>query len=104
MSSNTRETHIETLVNDYNYSNKNGRSIIADLEKYQFNDDIKLRSNLIYNKMKHSARRANKRQFLLFFCVYNAYKELGINVNPAELGRMFGLTQGQVQKTDSIFS
>jgi transcription initiation factor TFIIIB Brf1 subunit/transcription initiation factor TFIIB len=41
---------------------------------------------------------------MLFYCVYNAHLELGRNVNPFHLGSQFGLTPGEVQKCDSIFS
>jgi transcription initiation factor TFIIIB Brf1 subunit/transcription initiation factor TFIIB len=99
-----RETHIETTSKECNYSNKSGKSIMSELAKYKFNDDINIRANFIFTKMKLVTRRANKRTYLLFFCVYNAHKELGIKVNPSDLGKIFNLTQGQMQKTDSMFS
>jgi hypothetical protein len=55
-------------------------------------------------KMDQNTKRAKTRKLLLFFCVYNAYKELDIKVNPADLGDIFGLTPGQLQKTESMFS
>src|SRR5438874_12599243 len=94
-----RETYIDTTHNEYNYTNKNNRSIMTDLEKYDFTLDIKHRANFIYNKMKLTVRRANKRKYLLFFCVYSAYKELNININPTELGKIFELKPGDIQKT-----
>ena len=99
-----RETYIDTTHNEYNYTTKNSRSIMPDLAKYNLTPDIKHRANFIYNKMKLNVRRANKRKYLLFFCVYSAYKELNININPTELGKMFDLTTGDMQKTHSMFS
>jgi transcription initiation factor TFIIIB Brf1 subunit/transcription initiation factor TFIIB len=99
-----RENYIDTTCNDFNYTTKNNRSIISDLKNHDFPDVIKHRANFIYNKMKLTVRRANKRNFLLFFCVYSAYKELEININPTELGKKFLLTHGEMQKTHSMFS
>jgi len=100
---NTRETNV--VEGDQFYTKKNNKNITNDLNKYsEFSDDIKYRANYIYIRMNHSTRRKKKRQLLLFFCVYSAYKELGIKVNPADLGDIFGLTSGQLQKTDAMFS
>lgn len=99
-----RELNIEGSSNDCNYSNKNGKSIMGDLAKYNFSDQINTRANIIYGKMNMSTRRANNRTCLLFYCVYNAYKELNIPVNVSELGKIFNLKQGQIQKTNSTFS
>lgn len=99
-----RELHIEGMSNDVAYSNKNGKSIMNDLSKYNFDHIINVRANLIYNKMNLTTRRANNRIHLLFFCVYNAHRELNINIDAHELGKKFGLKQGQMQKTQSMFS
>lgn len=105
MSQNIRENRIEVVQSDHDYSKKIVRSILSDLAEYtQFSEDIKIRANAIYMKMYHTTKRAKKRKLLLFFCVYSAYKELGINVNPSDLGHIFGLTSGQLQKTESMFS
>ena len=99
-----REVVVDVLQGDHNICNKYTKSILSDLHPYKFSDDIKIRANYIYSKMNHSTRRANKRTLLLFFCVYSAYKELSIPVNPADLGKLFGLTHGQMMKTESMFS
>lgn len=101
---NKRELHIEGLVSDVTYSNKTGKSLTCDLSKYNFDTNINIRANLIFNKMNMASRRANNRSSLLFFCVYNAHKELNMNVDVSELGAKFNLTQGQIQKTQSMFS
>ncbi len=99
-----RETRLDT-VNECNYSNKADKTILNDLSKYPiFSDDIKLRANSIYKQMNQNTKRAKTRKLLLFFCVYNAYKELGIDVTPADLGEIFGLNSGHLQKSQSLFS
>ncbi|MEM2987184.1 MAG: hypothetical protein QXV60_03700, partial [Nitrososphaerota archaeon] len=66
--------------------------------------DIKNQADVIYNKMKYQVRRGKIRHQMLFFCVYCAYLELNRNVNPIELGEIFGLSQGEVQRCNSLFS
>lgn len=80
------------------------RSILPDLKPYPFTDDIKNQADVIYNKMKYQVRRGKIRYQMLFFCVYCAHLELRRDVNPVQLGAQFGLTQGEVQRCDSLFS
>lgn len=100
----SREVRIEGALHGCDYSNKNGKSIMNDLSKYHFSDTINARANVIYGKMNNSTCRVNNRTCLLFFCVYNAHKELNLPVNVSDLGKTFGLKQGQIQKTNSKFS
>lgn len=81
-----------------------GHSILGDLKAYPLPDDIKNQADTIYNKMIYRVRRGRIRDRLLFFCTLCAYQELGLDVNPIELGEMFGLTPGEVQRCDSTFS
>jgi hypothetical protein len=84
--------------------NRSSRTIIPDLKNFTFPDDIKNRADLIYNQMAHRVRRGKIRNQLLFWCVYQAYRELGRQADPIGLGAKFGLNQGDVSKCDSIFS
>lgn len=104
--------HGETrLCNGYNDWNSGShvmssaeRSILIDLKTMPFTDDIKNQADVIYNKMKPRVRRGKIRLQMLFFCVYCAHLELGRMVNPLQLGLLFGLNAGDVQRCDSIFS
>ena len=80
------------------------RTILPDLKQYPFTDDIKNQADVIYNKMRYQVRRGKIRFQMLFFCVYCSHLELGRDVNPIQLGAQFGLTQGEVQRCDSLFS
>lgn len=82
----------------------NERSILPELKAYSFTDDIKNMADVVYNKMRSQVRRGKIRDQLLFYCVYCAHCELKRNVNPIQLGKLFGLTQGEVQRCDSLFS
>jgi hypothetical protein len=80
------------------------RTILPDLKPYPYTVDIKNQADVIYNKMKYQVRRGKIRNQMLFFCVYCAHLELGRDVNVIQLGADFGLTQGEVQRCDSLFS
>ena len=80
------------------------RSILSDLKPHPFTDDIKNMADVIFNKMRYQVRRGKIRDQLLFYCVYCSHCELRRDVNPIQLGKHFGLTQGEVQKCDSMFS
>ena len=84
--------------------NRSIHSILPDLKTYPFTDDIKNRADAIYNKMRYQVRRGKMRFQMLFFCTYCAHLELKRDVNPIQLGKQFDLTQGDVQRCDSIFS
>ena len=84
--------------------NRSERTILPDLKQYPFTDDIKNQSDVIYNKMLYRVRRGKIRSQMLFFCVYCAHLELNRDVNPTQLGSLFDLTPGEVQRCDSIFS
>lgn len=80
------------------------RSILTDLRNHTIPDDIKNQADVIYNKMRYQLRRKKVRDQLLFYCVYCAHLELGRDVDPVRLGLMFGLTSGEIQRCDSLFS
>lgn len=84
--------------------NHTERSILPDLKQYPFPDDIKNQADVIYNKMRYQVRRGKIRYQMLFFCIYCAHLELSRDVNPIQLGSQFGLTPGEVQRCDSLFS
>lgn len=80
------------------------RTILPDLKHMPFTDDIKNQADVIYNKMIYRVRRGKIRSQMLFFCVYCSHLELNRDVNPTQLGTLFDLTPGEVQRCDSIFS
>jgi hypothetical protein len=80
------------------------RSILGDLQKYPFPDDIKNRADVIHSKMRNKVHRSKVRDQMLFYCVYCAHLELQRDCNPIQLGMQFKLTPGEVQRCDSLFS
>lgn len=99
---NNREINIDIL--DQKLHHTKNLSILDDLKNFDFSDDIKKKANYIYNQMTPITKRSKNRKLLLFFCIYNAHKELRINVIPADIGKKFGLTQGDLRKANSMFS
>lgn len=83
---------------------KTTRSILSDLAQYPYDDDIKNRADVIFNKMEYRVRRSTIRLQLLFYCVYCAHLELSREADPTEIGNRFGLTSGQIQKCHSLFA
>jgi transcription initiation factor TFIIIB Brf1 subunit/transcription initiation factor TFIIB len=89
---------------DYNFRSKNERSILPDLSTYHIPEDIKKKADFIYSNMETQTRRNRIRHQLIFYCTYQAYRSLGINVDPGLLGKTFGLKGGQIQRCSSMFS
>lgn len=104
----TSQTHDIEFCKNYNEwgvtPGKSERSIAANLKSYPLSDDIKNMADVVFKQMKYRVRRGKIRQKLYFYCVYCAHLELGLSVVPVQLGAMFGLTPGDVQKCDSLFS
>ena len=104
----------KTLCSSYKDGGGNGgghvsvssdRSIIPELNVYdKLDSEIKNQADVIYNLMYKSTRRGKVRKQLLFYCCYCAYLELHRNIDPIYLGKQFGLTSGDVQRCDSLFS
>jgi hypothetical protein len=94
-----------TLNNNYySTTSKNKSNFTKELEVYNLPDCIIKKANEIHNQMKNQIRRNTKRTQLKFYCVYNAYIELGRSIDPFNLGRTFKLKNSDVRKTDSLFS
>lgn len=97
--------------------NRTERTILPDLATYPFPDDIKNGADVVFNKMRYQVRRGKIRDQMLFFCTYCSYLEEinkqtldfrntkpPLNIDPIQLGTQFGLSQGEVQRCDSLFS
>lgn len=81
------------------------RSILPDLAKYSYSDEIKNKADWIYNRMNNKIYRKKRRSMVLFFCVFNACRELGINADKDEMAGVFGLTPYEATKCiNSIFT
>lgn len=74
-------------------------------QKYHIPEDIAIQADLILKQMRPRVNRGKINTQKMFYCVYNAYRELGRTVDPYVLGSTsFGLTAGEVTQTESLFS
>ena len=83
---------------------KKSRTILKDLSKYILSEEIKFAAELIFKKMRVGIKRKNARKKLLWYCVYNAYLELGIPIAPETLAQMFDLKNTDMPKASNMYS
>lgn len=81
------------------------RSISGDLNRYNLPDDIKITADEIYRKMTLlKVHRKKRRLQLIWYCVYNAYKELCRAVYPETLCEIIGISLEDARGAISRFS
>lgn len=80
------------------------KSIIKELKLINIPENVKLRANEIFQVMVTTTKKGKKRHQLIFYCVYNAYKEMGITVEPVAIASMFGLKKNSISKAITSFS
>jgi len=79
-------------------------SILPDLAPFSFPEDVKQNADSIYRRMGCPTKRKNVRLQLLFWCIYNSFREFNRHVDKERLGRQFGLSDKDIKRTSSIFS
>ena len=80
------------------------KSIKADLKKIGLSSDIISSANNIYKNMSIGTKRGKRRRMLIFFCVFNAYVENNITVDPISLAKKCGLDKSGISKALSMCS
>lgn len=80
------------------------RSILPDLNNLDLPEDIKKTADDIFKRLDTKTRRGGKRQKLLFFCCFGAYRELGKTPEPADLASKIGISTNEITKAFSLFS
>lgn len=104
-SSETNGTAVESEPNHQYYSNTRPvKSIMPDLKKLAFSDDIRRRADAIFLAMDQGIRRGGRRKQLVAHCIYQAYKDLGIAVDPNFIATTVGINRNKIRKASSIFS
>jgi transcription initiation factor TFIIIB Brf1 subunit/transcription initiation factor TFIIB len=84
---------------------KSRRSILTDMEGIPLTDDIKNKAESIYKNMTSSGvNRKRKRKYVVFYCLYEAHRELHLTVDPRALAQSIGLSKGDVTKAVSMCS
>lgn len=80
------------------------KTLLPELQKYDFPDEIKNKADEIFQKMDTSIRRGHIRDYLIFYCIYNAYHELQIHKDPKQIALSVGIDLGEITKALSKFS
>jgi len=80
------------------------KSIREDLRNIDVSENVKIKANEIYNRLQCSTKRGKRRKLLLFYCLYNAYNEFYIPIDPKILALKIGIKSGDITKSLSMFS
>lgn len=80
------------------------KSILSDLNRFNISDEIKNEAEHIFQQLTTGTRRGNKRKKLLFYCVYNAYKSLGIIEDAKTIANLIGIPHSDITKSFSLYS
>ena len=91
----------EETTGDLKVSSK---SIRSDMENLPVPEDIKSRAELIFLRLKAVTKRGNRRKQLVFFCIYEAYKEVGTPQDPKKIASVVGIKSSEMTKALSMFS
>lgn len=78
-------------------------SIRLDLEKLNIEVDIRNKAEEIYCLINSPVRREKKRLMMIFFCIYYAYQELGIQKDPNDIAFIIGLRKKHISEALKIF-
>lgn len=93
-------------------STRSKRELRRELANYNLDDRVVERANDIYYQLSTSRNseaptviiRANNRQLLIFYCIYHAYLELGVEVEPYTLAAELGFEPSVVKRAFKCFT
>lgn len=90
----------------YPRNKKNNRDelFIKELAELSFGEDIRNEAFLVYKAMNSPIKRKDNRQAMKFFCIYNAYRNLGKLKDVNELARACGVQVSQLSKIFKMFA
>jgi len=80
------------------------KSIYKELKMLQIPDNIKIRANEIYQQITTPTKKGKKRLSLVLYCVYHAYKEEDIIIDPVDIADQLGLKKNAISKAMNSFS
>lgn len=80
------------------------KSIMQDMADFYIADHIKEKANDIYTKLEISTKRGGRRKKVIFFCLFNAHRELNIPCDPRVLANAVGIESNDISKAFSMCS
>lgn len=82
--------------------------IVKILQEKGIHPNVVETADVIWTNMQVLGQRSNykgrRRIQRMFYCTYLAYRELGMDVIPARLGKTFGLTLKEINSCNTMFS
>lgn len=92
------------MAADYTNISCHDRSILKDMEPLDIPDAVKLRAEEIFKKLNAATKRGNRRKQLIFFCIRNAYNELGLPQDPKRVADKVGIKNSEMTRALSMCS
>lgn len=87
------------------YIKKKVRNVFEGYEYLVVPDEVRIEANSIYNnELGRRIKKIKKLSLLKFYCIYNAYKSLGITIVPQTLANDMKMDNKSVNKANTIFS
>ena len=80
------------------------KSIIQELQNIAIPQNVMLKANNIFISQNLSLRKGQKLPHLLFYCVYNAYRQLGEPKVPKKIATLVGLSPNEISRALSMFN
>lgn len=82
----------------------NEKSIRSDIDKLGFPNNIVNIADIVYQNMDLGTKRGKRRKMLIFYCVFTAYNQENITVDPIWLANLCGLERSNISKALSMCS
>lgn len=80
------------------------RSIVTELSKYNFSEQVIIKANQIFMEMKPGIKRRRNRLYLHYACVYYAYLELNTPTDPNDLALKIGIDKKEINTALNKYS
>ncbi len=89
---------------DNYYQKLKERSIMKDMLSMNCSEDIKKEANKIFLNMNVTIKRGKRRKKIVFFCIYQAYKNFDIPCDPKVIAKIVNIETKEITKAFSLCS
>jgi len=80
------------------------KTIMNDLKRLKLPKDVMDTAEIIYQKINPSTTKKSRRAELVFYCIFCAYQELDVVVDPVFIARDLGITRESIPKAMNTYS
>ncbi len=80
------------------------KSIMSDLSTVMLSDDVKAKADEIFRSMDIPITRGKRRRKVVFYCVLQAHRKLGITRDPKELANSVGINPNEISRSKTMCS